>query len=336
MDMLAIDDLDRRIIHALHLDGRAPLATIAQVAGSSTPTVARRYARLRAGGGLRVIARTDTPYARQQQWIVRITAAASSAAAIGRALARRSDTSWVRLTSGGTEIAAIITTTPGSRDANALLLRDVPRTSGITAVSAHYLLHTYRGGPTTWPGRLAALAPEQCEKLLPPAATGQQGRRATPDDSDRPLLAALAVDGRASQAELARATGWSASTVARRIAALRASGALYLDLEIDDAVYGIRVVTMLWMSVIPGHLNNVGEALAEHDELAFVSATTGPTNLLALALCPDPEALHRYLTHRLAALDAITGIETSPVLTTLKAAGPLEGTLPRVLTRSPA
>ena len=320
-----IDDLDRRIIHALHLDGRAPLATIAQVLGSSTPTVVRRYGRLRAGAGLRVVGLTSASGAQRQQWIVRITAAASSAAAIGSALARRSDTSWVRLTSGGTEIVAIITTTPDSPDANALLLRDVPRTSGITAVSAHYLLHTYRGGPTTWPGRLAALTPEQRERLLPPAATGQQGRRAMPDDSDRPLLAALAADGRASQAGLARATGWSASTVARRIATLRASGALYFDLELDDAIYGVRVVTMLWMSVAPRHLNQVAEALAEHEELAFVSATTGPTNLLANALCPDPEALHRYLTQRLAALDAIIAIETAPVLTTLKAAGPVEG-----------
>jgi DNA-binding Lrp family transcriptional regulator len=234
----------------------------------------------------------------------------------------------VRLTSGGTEIVAIITTTPGSPDAHALLLRDVPRTNGITAVSAHYLLHTYRGGPTTWPGRLAALTPGQCQQLQPPAATGPQGRRAGPDDSDHPLLAALAADGRASHTDLAQATGWSASTVARRIATLRASGALYFDLELDDAVYGVRVITMLWMSVAPAHLNNVGQALAEHDELAFVCATTGPTNLLAIALSPEPEALHRYLTQRLAALDAITAIETAPVLTTLKAAGPLEGTLP--------
>jgi DNA-binding Lrp family transcriptional regulator len=326
--MLTIDDLDRRIIHALHLDGRASLTTIAQVLGSSTPTVVRRYGRLRAGAGLRVVGLAGTSGAERQQWIVRITAAASSAAAIGSALSRRSDTSWVRLTSGGTEIAAIITTAPDSPDANALLLRDVPRTSGITAVSAHYLLHTYRGGPTTWPGRLAALDPGQCEQLRPPAATGQQGRRARPDDSDRPLLAALAVDARASHADLARATGWSASTVARRIATLRASGALYFDLELDDGVYGVRVVTMLWMSVAPSHLNNIGEALAEHDELAFVGATTGPTNLLALALCPDPEALHRYLTHRLAALEGIIAIETAPVLTTLKAAGPLQRSAP--------
>jgi hypothetical protein len=68
----------------------------------------------------------------------------------------------------------------------------------------------------------------------------------------------------------------------------------------------------------------VGRTLAEHDELALVAATTGPTNLLATALCPSPEALHRYLTTRLAPLP-VTAIETAPVLRTLKAAGPFPG-----------
>ena len=53
------------------------------------------------------------------------------------------------------------------------------------------------------------------------------------------------------------------------------------------------------------------------------TATTGPTNLIAHALCPDPAPLHRYLIHRLGALPAIHTLHTAPVLETLKAAGPL-------------
>jgi hypothetical protein len=41
-------------------------------------------------------------------------------------------------------------------------------------------------------------------------------------------------------------------------------------------------------------------------------------------LAPTPAALHTYLTRRLA-LDAVTAVETAPVLRTLKAAGPLAG-----------
>jgi hypothetical protein len=68
----------------------------------------------------------------------------------------------------------------------------------------------------------------------------------------------------------------------------------------------------------------VATALAVHDELAFVAATTGPSNLIAQALCHSPEDLHRYLTRRLGALEGISAIETAPVLHTLKAVGPLQ------------
>lgn len=76
------------------------------------------------------------------------------------------------------------------------------------------------------------------------------------------------------------------------------------------------------MSVAPAHLDKVATALAEHEELAFVAATTGRTNLAAHALSPGPEALHRYLTHRLAAFPEITALESAPVLRTVKSAAP--------------
>ena len=79
----------------------------------------------------------------------------------------------------------------------------------------------------------------------------------------------------------------------------------------------------------------VARALAGHDELAFVAATTGPTNLVAQALCPDPAALHDYLTRRLGSLEAIRAVESAPVLRTIKAAGPLRPTAPTARGASP-
>lgn len=106
------------------------------------------------------------------------------------------------------------------------------------------------------------------------------------------------------------------------IEALRSSGALFFDVDLDDVVLGISAKAMLWMSVAPD-LDGVATALAGHSELAFVAATTGPANLLALVLCPHLEALHHYLARRLAALGMVNRIETAPVLQTLKAAAQL-------------
>ncbi|MGW2233857.1 Lrp/AsnC ligand binding domain-containing protein [Streptomyces sp. NPDC001759] len=49
--------------------------------------------------------------------------------------------------------------------------------------------------------------------------------------------------------------------------------------------------------------------------------TTGPTNLVAHALCRDTAALYHYLTHGLGAVEAIRTMETALVLRTLKAVG---------------
>ncbi|MFJ2563214.1 Lrp/AsnC family transcriptional regulator [Streptomyces sp. NPDC087568] len=324
--MRELDALDRGLIHALHVDARAPFTLIADVLGSSTQTVVRRYRRLRAEGGLRVVALPNPRSARTHQWFLRLTAASRTAHDIAVALARRPDTSWVRLTSGGTEIVAIIHTAPSGPDAHSLLLRDIPRTAGITAVSAHYLLHTYLGGPTAWRGRVTTLTPEQEARLRAhgvPAGV-EDGDPYTLTDADLRLLAALREDARAGYADLAAATGSTPSTVTRRLTELRSRGALFFDVDIEPANLGATVSALLWMQVAPSRLDEVATALAAHDELAVVAATTGPTNLIAHALCRDAEDLHHYLTRRVA-FDAITRIETAPVLRTYKAAATLRG-----------
>ncbi|ADJ49832.1 Lrp/AsnC family transcriptional regulator [Amycolatopsis mediterranei S699] len=312
--MTTLDAVDRALIHALHIDGRAPFTKIGDVLGVSTQTVARRYRRLRAEAALRVVGLPDPQRAGQAEWMVRLTATPHTAQDLAQALARRADTAWIKLMSGGTEICVNVHT-PAASD-HALLLRDIPRTASITAVSAHQLLHRYFGGPTAWLGRANALDAAQIAALTPVHAG--PGKPLTADDDA--LMAALQRDGRAGLAELATATGWSAATVARRLADLQAGGTVFFDLEIAPEPLGVTTQALLWMAVAPAQLDRVARKLATHPELALVAATTGPANLVAQALCPDAAALHHYLTHRLGALDAIRTLETAPVLRTVKAA----------------
>jgi DNA-binding Lrp family transcriptional regulator len=313
-----LDEIDRGLIHALHIDGRVPFSRIGAVLGVSTQTVARRYQRLRSEAGLRVVGLPDPGRAGLTQWIVRLTAQPASARTLARSLAKRTDTSWVKLTSGGTEIVAIAQTPRDSP--SAMLLHDIPRTATVTAVSAHLLLHTYLGGPTAWHGRLAALTEEQREALRPKETAVDHGPLTA---ADYALIDVLRHDGRMSVTQLAVATGLAPATVTRRLIDLRASGALFFDVEINAALYGVTTQAFLWMAIAPADLDEVATTLATHEELAVVAATTGPTNLIAQALCPDPASLHHYLTRRLGALRAIRTLHTAPVLEIVKAVGPV-------------
>ncbi|HEY3560784.1 MAG TPA: AsnC family transcriptional regulator [Kribbella sp.] len=313
-----LDAIDRALVHALQLDGRASYSRIGEVLGVSTQTVARRFNRLRAEAGLRVIGAPDPQAVGRSLWLLRLTATPQVAQDLAGALARRSDTSWVKLASGGTEIAVTVHSTPSS--GNALLLNDIPRTTGITAVSAHYLLHLYVGGPTAWRGRAKSLTAVQEAALI--TTSKDPGPVRPLGAGDGKLLAALAEDGRATHADLAARTGWSAATVARRLEELQQSGAIYFDVDLDPVALGFTTSAMLWLSVPPAHLDAVGRALSEHDELAFVAATTGRTNLVTQAICTGPDELHTYLTRRVGAIEHITAIETVPILRTVKAAAP--------------
>ncbi|MFI7538273.1 Lrp/AsnC family transcriptional regulator [Streptosporangium sp. NPDC049376] len=139
------------------------------------------------------------------------------------------------------------------------------------------------------------------------------------DADDLRLLNVLAYDGRTGLTELAAATGWSPSTVRRRMDDLQAQGALHFYTEFDVAYLGYRAGTRLWASVPPAELTAAGEALASHPEVVFAAATTGPTNLAATVICTDAHDTFRYLTQRLAALPAITHVETTPIIQTRNA-----------------
>jgi DNA-binding Lrp family transcriptional regulator len=320
MEAFKIDHLDRQIIHALIIDGRIPFSRIAAVTGASEQTVARRYRRMHAATVVRVVGVPDSHRAGESKWVVRLQCVPDAAAAVADALARRPDTSWVQLTSGGTEICCMVQPLDGS-SGHDLLLRQLPASRRIVAVSAHSLLHMFRGGASHWPGATEALTGEQAAMLAPPPPGNGSGQHVPGlGADDRVLIAELAADGRASFAELAHATHWHESTVRRRVAELRAAGLLYLDVDVEEAAFGIATRAHLWMSVAPARLAAVGEALARHPEIPFVAATTGASNLIASVLCRDDDALYRYLTERIASLDGVNAVEVAPIIRTAKRA----------------
>ncbi|MFE0102040.1 Lrp/AsnC family transcriptional regulator [Streptomyces sp. NPDC059009] len=316
-EAVTLDEVDRKLVHALQIDGRAPFRTVGQALGVSENTVARRYRRLRGAGALRVVGTFNGARFGYSAWTIRVRCTPDAAGPLAKALAAREDTSFVHLLSGGTEIS-FSTQTRGSEESDAPLLHQLPRTGRVTSVSAHLLLNHY-ALPSHWAGP-ARLTPEQAALLTPAQA---EPRDTALGDGDRALFAALAKDGRASHAELAAATGWSDSTVRRRMDALRAAGALIFLVDIPSAALGFHAEARLWMSVQPAHVTEVATALAGHAEASLVALTTGPTNLLAAVNCRDAQDLSRYLTERVGAHDAIRTMETAPVIRTLKRAGTL-------------
>ena len=74
----------------------------------------------------------------------------------------------------------------------------------------------------------------------------------------------------------------------------------------------------------------VAEELSGHAEIVFTAATSGKSNLVAIAVCRDFDAFYDYLSERIGALHTVSHVETAPVLLAVKRAGrvlPLGGSL---------
>src|SRR6202012_3139831 len=250
------DLLDVQLVYALQLDGRAPFSLIGEVLGVSDQTIARRYNRLRSTGRLRVRGLVEQDLLGLRSWIIRVQCTPSAAAAVAGALAQRPDTAWISLTSGGTEVTCVARTRTGDEDSH-LLLDTLPRSRGVTGITAQCVLHTYFGGVLSLVNKSGTLTPDQVAALQP-RIESRAGAPTTPTAEDSARLTALELDGRTTFSELATATGWSQSTVRRRIADLRASGGLYFDVDFHHSLLDLPARGMVWLTVNPAPLGAAG------------------------------------------------------------------------------
>jgi DNA-binding Lrp family transcriptional regulator len=319
-EALTTDRLDRQLIYALQIDGRASFRRIAEVLGASEQTVARRYRRLREAGAIRVVV-LPNPRRFEHYWTTRVRVRPSAAVAFADAIARRDDVAWVGLIAGGTEVTFLARAqTVAERDA--LLLERLPRSRQVLDVSAAAVLHRFTAGRDgEWHALDDPLDGAQAAALTKPARGPGAGADSLRED--QPLLAALAHDGRASYAALAADIGDSEARVARRVDALLAGGALIVDLEVASALLGFPLSAWLWLTVPPAQLDRVGRTIIRHPEVPFAAAISGPANLAASLIARDTTDLYRYLTQRIGAITDVHAVEVTPVLRRFKQAGTL-------------
>ncbi|MFD7157134.1 Lrp/AsnC family transcriptional regulator [Kribbella sp. NPDC059898] len=312
---MTYDELDRELLHALSIDARAPFRRLGEVLGVSDQTVARRYARLRESGALRVTALSHPGRIREVQWLLRVRAVPSAAGEVADALARRPDTSWVNLCAGGTEIECTVY----GADVGPLLLEVLPRTRQVLDVEAAEVLQVFYGGAGSPYAKGGPLRPEQVAVLEQPAPETAAGTVVL-EGLDRRIFEELRDDGRASIEQLANACGVSGPTVRRRLLALVSGGVISFDVDAEPGLLGLPARAIMRLAVTPNRLDATGRALAEHTEVAFVAATTGSTSLYAAIGSHSPDGLYRYLTTEIAGQSGVTQVTLTPVLRTVKAA----------------
>ncbi|MEU9133990.1 Lrp/AsnC family transcriptional regulator, partial [Kitasatospora sp. NPDC048540] len=188
-----LDLLDRQLVCALQVDGRAGTGRIAEVLGVSARTVTRRLSRLTGTGLVKVVLMPDAHEAATGAVLLRVRVLKGKVRTIAQALAARPDVPFVDVMLGGQEIGAVVLADGGARDH--LLNTQLPATGAVVETAAHAVLHLFADAGH-W--RAGWLSPEQEAALAAPAADPAPAGTPPPgpDALDRRLLAALAIPDR--------------------------------------------------------------------------------------------------------------------------------------------
>ncbi|GAA3240549.1 Lrp/AsnC family transcriptional regulator [Pseudonocardia petroleophila] len=306
--------LDRRIVGALQVDGRAPWERIAAALGEPEGTVARHGLALLADGGVQVI---GVP-APEAGTVVHLRCGPGQERVAALALARRRDTRWAHLLAGPAGGVAEIGCPP---ERLARLVGDeLPRLPGLVDATADTVLRYVRTEDEWRPG---LLAPEECEALtehLPPPGDAPFGETKELGPTDRMLLTALQFDARRGDDELAEVTGLSRSAVPRRVDRLRRDGRLRIRVVVDPARLGFGLRAVVRASAAPRDVAAVAAGLRREPWVLRACRTTGDRPLLAEVAVPGVDALHD-LTTDAPWLDRVTALDTAVVVGTVKDGG---------------
>ncbi len=130
------------------------------------------------------------------------------------------------------------------------------------------------------------------------------------DTMDEQLVRLLGRDAKQNSEALARQLGLSAATVRRRLRKLIQRKLLRIVGVIDPADFGFPVAAVISLDVAHNKLESAMLALAELEEMKWVSSTTGRFDVMALGRFRSTEDLSRFVTKVLAHIKGVKNVET--------------------------
>jgi DNA-binding Lrp family transcriptional regulator len=314
-----VDELDRQIVAALQVNGRASWRTIAAVLGEPERSVARRGTELIRAAHVRVKA---VPHARRvtgaDQHLVKVRCTPGSASAAARGLARWPETSFSYVLTGTADVVVGLSCT-NARLAD-LVATDIGSVPGILSASTATVLKYFRELHEWRPDVLDAAQNQRLQEDIGTTSARDGGPPTTLTETDRRLLTGLVADGRSSFEDLGRLAAVSLQTASRRVEQMRRDGVFTIRAVFDPAVLGLHTHALLWVRAAYPALDDIGAELARSSAVRYAAAVTGEHQLAVDVVVADHPALYEYLRSEPWVLRA-SGMETSPVVEVLMLSG---------------
>jgi Lrp/AsnC family transcriptional regulator for asnA, asnC and gidA len=137
-------------------------------------------------------------------------------------------------------------------------------------------------------------------------------------DLDKRIIEHLQADGRRPFTQIAAELGVSEAAVRARTNRLIERGNLQVVGVTDPLKLGFHQMAMIGVRCESAQLVEVADQIAAMSEVDYVVITAGTYDLLVETVCEDNEALLRFLTEKLRALDGVRETETFVYLRMVK------------------
>jgi Lrp/AsnC family transcriptional regulator, regulator for asnA, asnC and gidA len=137
------------------------------------------------------------------------------------------------------------------------------------------------------------------------------------DDTDKAIIRALQLDGRAPYSKLGPAVGLSQAAVRQRVQRLTDRGVMQVVAVTDPATLGFAVQAMVAVSVT-GDVRKVADAMGKLDAVEYVVITAGRFDLLVEVVCADMTDLLDLVNDRMRAVKGVTSTEVFTYLSLVK------------------
>ena len=130
------------------------------------------------------------------------------------------------------------------------------------------------------------------------------------DDLDIRIIQLLQVDGRASNARIARDVGVSEGTVRRRLRRLVQDEIIRVVAVPDPEKMGYNTVALVGIQADPDKIDDVAVALSKFSETQYVALTTGSFDIFMWVALPTSEELGNFLRRKVGITPGIRRTET--------------------------
>jgi len=324
-----LDDVDRRLLAALAVDGRASWSSLGAAARCSASTAQRRWTRLRDAGMATVIGASDVLAAGfGVSAMVRMGCSTQVLPEVVARLRTRREVRFLATLTGTADCVAEVVV-PDFADLEPFLTELAPdvdlRTEALpvlrtfTVPFAAFLddagtTPASAGATSDSPeaGTANAAAPDlhAMDGVVPVTATATQ--------LERDVFERLVVDGRIPVVDLAAAVGRSEPTTKRAVESLVADGRVRIGPLVVPRLMALRTELMVWISVAPDLVGDAARQLARHPLVHYAAATAGRFNVIGQAFLPTFADVYDFSTAVLGALPGVREVDLTVQMTTHK------------------